>query len=276
VKVLSPTRLVAEAADVLEPIHDLVVVVGAAALEVALAEDAFVAITPTRDVDVVIPTEQASRIVAVLEAAELTRSEVPHERAFTWVRGDLKVQLVRSFHPFPKPPASALPENPVFGMAARPAHQVLVAFAEDPLRPRLRCANAACTLALKQAAFGRSRPTDEMPVERDYHDAYLLISAAADAVVTELTSAEHEVRQRSLTAISQLAAGEAATLAAARQIVKLGTAPSQRAAEDAVRRAAVQIQRRLDDGRGTGDEAPKQRRDQPSGENSNVGGEASR
>ena len=60
-KVLSPTRLVAEAADVLEPIHDLVVVVGAAALEVALAEDTSVAITPTRDVDVVIPIEQASR-----------------------------------------------------------------------------------------------------------------------------------------------------------------------------------------------------------------------
>ena len=248
-KVLSPTRLVAEAADVLEPIHDLVVVVGAAALEVALAEDTSVAITPTRDVDVVIPIEQASRIVALLEAAELTRSEVPHERAFTWVRGDLKIQLVRSFHPFPRPPASALPANPVFGMAGQPTHQVLVAFAEDPSRPRLRCANAACTLALKQAAFGRTRPPDHTPVERDYHDAYLLISAAADAVVAELASAEHEVRQRSLNAISQLATRDAATLAAARQMVKLGTAPSQRAAEAAVRRAAVQIQRRLDTGR---------------------------
>jgi hypothetical protein len=34
----------------------------------------------------------------------LRRSEVPHERAFTWVRGDLKVQLVRTFRAArPKP-----------------------------------------------------------------------------------------------------------------------------------------------------------------------------
>ncbi|HEY5344326.1 MAG TPA: HAD hydrolase family protein [Solirubrobacteraceae bacterium] len=34
-------------------------------------------------------------------------------------------------------------------------------------------------LALKQAAFGRTRPPDEALVERDFHDAYLPISAAA-------------------------------------------------------------------------------------------------
>jgi hypothetical protein len=50
VKVVTPTCLLAEAADVLAPIRDVVVFVGAAALEVALADAASVVITPTRDV----------------------------------------------------------------------------------------------------------------------------------------------------------------------------------------------------------------------------------
>ena len=99
-KLITPTPLVAEAADVLAGFRDLVVVVGATAIEVALS-DADVAITPTRDVDVVVPVEEAEAIVSALEADGLRRSDVPHERPFTWVRGDLKVQLVRTFHPFP-------------------------------------------------------------------------------------------------------------------------------------------------------------------------------
>ena len=178
-KVVTPTTLLAEAADVLAPFREAVVVVGAAALEVALADAQSVAITPTRDVDVVVPTDRAADIVAHLEAADLRRSPVPHERQFTWVRGDLKVQLVRSFHPFPKPPARGLPTNVAFGMASKAAHQLPVAFADDPAVLRLVCANAACLLALKQAAFGRTRPDNDTPVERDYHDAYLLVSAAA-------------------------------------------------------------------------------------------------
>jgi hypothetical protein len=71
-------------------------------------------------------------------------------------------------------------------MAAKDVHQLLVAFADEPAAPRLRCANAACLLALKQAAFGRTRPPDDTPVERDFHDAYLLISAAPDPVVAPL------------------------------------------------------------------------------------------
>jgi hypothetical protein len=126
-------------------------------------------------------------------------------------------------------------------MAIRPVHQVVVAFAEEPDLPRLRCANAACLLALKPAAFGRTRPPEDKPVERDYHDAYLLISAAADAVVADLEVAEYEVRTRALDAIAQLAAGGEATAAAARQMVRLRTADSQRTAEAAIRRAASRI-----------------------------------
>jgi hypothetical protein len=55
VKVVTPTRLLAEAADVLAEVRDDVVVVDAAALEVALAEQSSAVITPTRDIDVVVP-----------------------------------------------------------------------------------------------------------------------------------------------------------------------------------------------------------------------------
>jgi hypothetical protein len=120
--------------------------------------------------------------------------------AVTWVRGDLPVQLVRAFHPFPKPPAKALPSTPVFGMAANPVHQVTTAFAAEPTEPKLHCANAICLLALKQAAFGRTRPTDNQPVERDYHDAYLLVSTVPDALVDEFLLAEYEVRSRAVDA----------------------------------------------------------------------------
>jgi hypothetical protein len=101
VKVITPTRLLAEAADVLADIRDDLVVVGAAALEVALASDRrvevtatrdldVVVITPTRDIDAVVPVDRAAVVVSRLEGAGLRRSEVDNERAFTWVRGDLK------------------------------------------------------------------------------------------------------------------------------------------------------------------------------------------
>jgi hypothetical protein len=73
-----------------------------------------------------------------------------------------------------------------------------------------------------------------------------LISAAPDVVVAELNLAEHEVRRRARDAITKLVAGGEATAGAARQMVRLRTAESQRAAEAAVRRAAVLIQRRLE------------------------------
>lgn len=245
-KVVEPSRLLAEAADVLAEVRDDVVVVGAAALEVVLADHSSVAITPTRDIDVVVPVERAAEIVSHLEAADMRRSEVAYERAFTWVRGDLKVQLVRGFDPFAKPPAKALPPNPVFGMVANPVHQITVAFTADPGNRRLRCANAICLLALKQAAFGRTRPADDRLVERDYHDAYLLISAVPETLVEEFGSAEHEVRTRTTDAITRLAEGDAATQAAGREMVRLRVEQSQRIAEANVRRAATRMARLLE------------------------------
>jgi len=245
VRIVTRTPLLRGAAEVLAPVRNDVVVVGAAAIEAVLAETAMAAITPTRDVDVVVPTERVADIVSVLEAAEMRRSELPHERAFTWVRGDLKVQLVRTFHPFPRPPAKSLPVNAAFGMASRPAHQLGVAFPDAPDVVRLRCANAVCLLALKEAAFGRTRPTDDRPVERDYHDAFLLVSAAADQVVAAFASAGHEVRQRALRAVAALQDGGEPTAAAARQMVLLGDERTVRRAEAVVRRAAGEIRRRL-------------------------------
>ena len=244
-KVIHPTRMLAQAAEVLADVYDGVVVVGASALEVALSEHVQVAITPTRDVDVVVPVDRAAEVVARLEAADLRRSEVPHERAFTWVRGDLKVQLVRTYHPFPKPPASTLPVNNVFGMAWDAEHQVVVAFEGDPAAPKLRCANAVCLVALKQAAFGRSRAADDKVVERDYHDVHLLLSAASGDVVEGYGRATFEVRSRVVTAARELAAGTEATIRAATEMVNVREAPSQRVAEAAVRRAATGMLRLL-------------------------------
>ncbi len=86
-----------------------------------------------------------------------------------------------------------------------------------------------------------------MLVERDYHDAYLLISAVPDAVVADIAAAEHEVRRRAADAVVQLAAGDDdATIAAAHQMVRLADADTQREAEDRIQRAARRIQRRLD------------------------------
>jgi hypothetical protein len=240
VKVVKPSPLLAEAAEVLAPVRDAVVIVGAAALEVALhGKPALV--TPTRDVDVVVPVERAAEIIKHLTDAEMHPSQEPHERGFTWVRGDLKVQLVRTYHPFAKPPAKALPENPVFGMADKPVHQTQVAFDDEPTAPRLIVANAVCLIALKQAAFGRVREPDRTPVERDYHDAFLLMDAAAEDVSAEYAVAEYEVRSRVSRAIEALAAGGDATAAAGRQIVRAGQAANQRAAEAAVRTAARRL-----------------------------------
>lgn len=247
VKILAPSPLIAEAAEVLASFREQVVVVGAAAVEVALA-DSKAAITPTRDVDVVVPVEHAAAIIADLEAAGLRRSEIAHESQFTWVRGDLKVQLVRTFHPFPPAAAKPLPQNPVFGMAAEPAHQVAVAFEGRPEVLRLRCANAACLLALKQAAFGRTRVGSTTPVQRDYHDAFLLIHAVPDGVAAELRVAGHEIQERARRAIDELATNDTATVAAGREMVRLAGAGSQREAEAAVRRVAIRMRHRLDAG----------------------------
>jgi hypothetical protein len=244
VRTIQPSPLVAEAADALDAIRDHVVLVGAAAIDVALAT-AGAAITPTRDVDLVVGAERVDDVVERLESDRFRRSQLPHERDFTWVRGDLRVQLVRSFHPFPKGRAARLPANPVFGMAADPAHHDPIVFSTAPGHIRLLCARPLCLVALKQAAFGRVRRGEARPVERDYHDVYLLLRHTADDLLSDLPHAGYEVRQRARRAVAALAEGGEATTAAARQVLGVGDAATQREAEAEVRRAALAFQRRL-------------------------------
>jgi len=116
VRVIHPSALVADAADALGAVRDEVVVVGAAAVEVALAQTRAV-VTPTRDVDLVVAVEQVEAVLRHLEDQRFRPSTRPHERGFTWVRDDLSIQLVRSFHPFPRGPAARLPQNSAFAMA---------------------------------------------------------------------------------------------------------------------------------------------------------------
>jgi hypothetical protein len=77
VKIVAPSAPLAEAAHVIGPIRDEVVVIGAAALDVALADAQGVAITPTRDVDVVVPADRATEVVSHLEAADLAPARFP-------------------------------------------------------------------------------------------------------------------------------------------------------------------------------------------------------
>ncbi|HWX44614.1 MAG TPA: hypothetical protein VNY52_04750 [Solirubrobacteraceae bacterium] len=88
-RVIAPSQLMREAAAVLEPIRDDVVVIGAVAVQVAL-DGQDVALTPARDVDAGVATEAAQRVVEHLQACGLDRSELAHERSFRWVKDDLK------------------------------------------------------------------------------------------------------------------------------------------------------------------------------------------
>lgn len=163
-RIVRPSALVAEAADALALVSDRVMLVGALAVDVALAAKG-TSITPTLDVDLLVGTERVAEVVKHLEDDRFRRSLLPHERDFTWVRGDLRIQLVRTFHPFPKGLATRLPANPVFGMAADPAHHDLIAFEADPDRGRLLCSRPLCLVALKQAAFGRVRGKTQREAE---------------------------------------------------------------------------------------------------------------
>lgn len=243
-KVVTPSRLMSDAADVLAPVRDAVVVFGAIAVEVALAE-ADTAITPTRDVDLVVATPHVAEVVRHLEDADLRRSEVPHERGFTWVRGDLKVQLVRSFHPFPSGPAELLPSQPSVTVAADAAHQDEVSFADDPARLRFRCVSTACLVALKGQAFGRLRPGADTIVDRDFCDVYLVLREAGDAVVEDYLRADRTVRTWVEQAVEVLAGDEEAITRAAREASRIGVARDLPSAQADVRRVAARFQRRL-------------------------------
>lgn len=255
-KVIDPSALVREAADVIGPFWQQVVVVGAAALQIVLADsigrdvraiptrDLGLVVTPTRDVDLAVETEQAEGVIVALEDAGLSQSAEAHEQGFTWVRGDLKIQLMRPFHPFPEARVASLPINTVSSELREEAHRDVIAFAEEPGIPRLQSASAAALVALKEAAFGRTRP-DNQPVERDYHDVYLVVRDRPADLELSYRPASYHVRSRVDRALATLAEGGEATQAAARQETLITGRGNTREAAENIRRTAVFFQRRL-------------------------------
>jgi hypothetical protein len=231
VRTVEPSALLRDAAEVLGDVKNDVVIVGAAAIEVAL-HGVPASITPTRDVDLVVAAHDVDRVVQQLEAAELIPSELDYERGFTWVRDELKVQLIRGFHPFPPGRSAGLPVNPTADAARHAAHREEVAFAAEPETPRLWVATPACLVALKQNAFGRTRPPDHEVVRRDFHDVYLLVDQVPDRVLAAYGIADGGVRQGVREAVAVLCdeRGDPLRLAA-REMVGLGEARNQRDAE---------------------------------------------
>jgi len=240
VKVVKPTGLLLEAATILEPIRDEIVVIGALAVQVAL-DGRDVALTPTADVDAGVETEAVDRVVAHLEENGLQRSDVTHERSFTWVRGGLKVQLLRPFHPFPKGAASGLPTNSLVGELGN--WRRLVSFNETRGYGRFWAATPAALIGLKEAAFGRTRPSGE-PVDRDFSDVALILDKLQAEIVAELGSGT-VMQGRVVRAARRFIQDDAAVAAAGRELVRTGHEETQLAAETSVRRIARDALRRL-------------------------------
>lgn len=96
-------------------------------------------------------------------------------------QGELKVQLLRPFHPFPKGPARGLPVNNIISELAE--HRVLVAFADEPDRGGFWTA----LIALKATAFGRTRASGET-VDRDFSDVMLLLDHLGPEIAREVAS----------------------------------------------------------------------------------------
>ena len=239
-RVVAPNRLLLDAAAILGPIRDEVVVIGALAVQIAL-DGHEVALTPTRDIDAGVETDAVDRVVAHLEGAGLRQSEVSHEHAFTWVKDDIKVQLLRPFHPFPKGNARGLPTNNMVGELGD--HRWLVSFEDKPDHGRLWAATPAALVALKEAAFGRTRPSGEA-VDRDFSDVALLLDRLGDQIAIEVESAS-PMRGRVIQAAERLDQDEAAIAAAARELVRSGHGETVPSAEAFVRRAALGLGRRL-------------------------------
>lgn len=146
------------AADVLHGVASEVVVIGAVALEAALSGyDARSA--ATTDVDGAVTITSAPTVIAHIERAGLKPSDEPHERGFTWVRGSLKIQLIRPPARVTGAAVSRLIPNTQFSVAEN--YREEVAFADRPEEPRLVVARPVAVLALKGHAFGRTRPTGE-------------------------------------------------------------------------------------------------------------------
>jgi hypothetical protein len=169
-------------------------------------------------------------------------SQLPHERGFTWVRGDLKVQLLRPYHPFPKGAAKGLPISNLIPELDQ--HRVLVAFDDSPATARFWSATAAALVGLKEIAFGRTRQDGRL-VERDFSDVLLLLDRVGEEIAAEVRAGSPMlVRVRN--AAERLIGEETARVAAARELVRMGEQDSQRAAELAVGRTAQRFLRRLD------------------------------
>lgn len=192
-KVVEPSRLMQEAADALEPIRDEVVVIGAIALEAALAgRDARSA--ATTDVDCAVDMGSAAAVISALEDAGLYREPV--------------------------------------------------AFQGRPDQHRLWVARPAAVMALKGHAFGRLRPTGEL-VERDYHDAYLLIAHAGDEIAAEFNGTDDgQLRGLIRNALRDLQE-EPVRAAVGKQIVQLEAGVSAREADARLARAATTFIRLL-------------------------------
>jgi hypothetical protein len=229
-----------ETAEVLGPVRDDVVVIGAIAVQIAL-DGHSAALTPTRDVDAAVKTEAVDRVIAQFRAARLEPSKLPHERGFTWVKGPLKVQLLRPFHPFPKGAARGLPVSNLIPELDR--YREMVAFEDSPETPRFWAATAAALVGLKEAAFGRKRNDGEM-VDRDFSDVALLLDRVGDKIAGEVADAP-PMLARVQAAAERLLDDEDASTAAARELVKTGEHDTQRAGELAVRRAAERFLRLL-------------------------------
>ena len=144
-KVLRPSQLMRDAADVLAPVYDSVVVIGATAIEAALAgHDA--RSTATTDVDCAVEPDAAERVIDRLESEGLVRSELPQEAAFTWVREGLKVQLIRPPTRTASPRVQRLVDNTYLSLATR--YRDSIAFVESPDVMRLWAARASALVAL--------------------------------------------------------------------------------------------------------------------------------
>lgn len=247
-KVIRPTPMVRTAAEVIEPVKNLVAVFGAAAIQIAVG-DFTTAITPTTDVDLALVERgvlesTVDQVVCVLRTAKLDPSDVDHERGFTWVSDTVKIQLVRGFVPFPKGQAKGLPTQP--GIEDFFDARQAIAFEDSPEIVRFWCADPASLIGLKQRAFGRTRDAG-VPVVRDFVDVYLLMRFNADEIVELWPALNISVRQHVMKAIKLLMDDESEAVSAGslEEMLKLGLADDALSAAADMRRTASQLLERL-------------------------------
>lgn len=244
-RVVDPTELLRAAADALEQVMDDVVVIGAAAVQVMLQGSESV-VAPTRDVDTGVgDVASGERVIGHLEGRlGMKRSVVPHESAFTWVKGELKLQVVRPIRPLVAPPVAGLPTNQMIGEAIE--FRVPVAFVGEPSRQRMWMAGPAALVGLKEIAFGRTRP-DGALVERDYSDVVLLLDHCLPEIVNTCRVPSVMAR-RVVRAATRIQNEPQAREGAIRQLVATGNHPTELDAEKALARITQRTVRLLTPG----------------------------